>query len=132
MTPKQHRTRTGDRTAARARRQVAEKYLEIAELLTSDDGASVNVCIGNAILAGIAAGDAICLASIGERYADQDHNAAAEALRRVDAELGKALRELVALKAASHYGEKLLSVGDRHVAMRRAAFLVGAALDRTR
>ena len=55
MNPKPQRTRPGDRSAARARRQIAEKYLEVADVIASEDGAAINVCVGCAILAGIAA-----------------------------------------------------------------------------
>lgn len=131
MNPKQHRTRPGDRVAARSRRQVAEKYLEAADLVASEDGAAINVCVGNAILAGIAAGDAICMSAIGERYAGQDHVAAAELLGRVDRDLGRHLRDLIALKPAAHYGERLLRDSDRDLALRRAAALVSDAKKRT-
>lgn len=131
MSPKQHRTKPGNRMSARSRRQVAEKYLEVAELMADEDGAAVNVCVGTAILAGIAAGDAICLAATGERYAGPDHAAAADLLGRVDRELGKQLRTLVQLKDAAHYGDRLLSTTDRDRALRQATALVGAARDRT-
>jgi hypothetical protein len=131
MTPKQHRTRAGDKASARSRRQVAEKFLDAAELIGSEDGAAINVCVSNAILAGIAAGDAICIAAIGERYSGPDHTAAADFLRQVDLELGKRLRVLVGLKNAAHYGDHLLSAGDRDLALRQATALVTAARDRT-
>lgn len=128
MTPKQHRTQPGDRGAARSRRQIAEKYLEVAALLASeDDGASINTCIGNAVLAGIAAGDAICLTAMGERYTGQDHAAAADLLGRVDRDLGKQLRDLIDLKTASHYGDRLLRQSERDLALRRATSLVETA-----
>ena len=38
----------------------------------------MNVCVGLAVLAGIAAGDAICLSATGERYAGTDHPADAD------------------------------------------------------
>lgn len=111
----------------RRRRQVAEKYLEVASLIESEDGASINVCVGVAVLAGIAAADAICAAAIGERYSGQDHEAAAELLGRVDTNLGKQLRDLVALKTTSHYGFGLLSPTQRKAAVRCASALVAEA-----
>lgn len=132
MNPKKHRMQQGDRQAARTRSQIARKYLDIAELLAAeDDGASINTCIGNAVLAGIAAGDAICLAVIGERYAGQDHTAAADVLGQIDPDLGKRLRDLVDLKTASHYGDHLLRQPERDLALRRANALVEAARSRT-
>jgi hypothetical protein len=99
-------TRPGE---GRGRRQVAEKYLDVANLIDSEDGAAINVCVGVAVLAGIAAADAICAAALGERYSGQDHEAAAEVLARVDPILGKYPRDLLTLKTTSHYGFGLLS-----------------------
>lgn len=113
------------------RRRVAEKYLEVAGIAATQDGTAINVTIGIAVLAGIAAGDAICIAAIGERYSGQDHAAAAELLGRVDKALGDELRDLVDLKPASHYGESLLSERNRTRAMRAANTLVAAARERT-
>ena len=132
MSPKQHRMQPGDRQVARARRQIAEKYLQFAELSASEnDGASINACIGNAVLAGIAAGDAICLAAIGSRYSGQDHTAAADVLGQIDPDSGKRLHDLVSLKTASHYGYRLLRQSDRDLAVRRATALVETARSRT-
>ena len=131
MTPKKLTTRRADPGQAWARRVIAAKYLEVAEVIASEDGAAVNVCVGLAVLAGIAAGDAICIAAIGERSAGQDHAAAAELLERVDPSSGKRLRQLVGLKPASHYGEELLSETDRKTALRCAASLVQEARSRT-
>lgn len=104
----------------------------MAELLAmDDDGASINVCVANAVLGGIAAGDAICIAALGEHYAGQDHAAAADLLSQVDPELGKRLRDLVTLKSESHYGDRLLRHSERDLALRRAAQLVEAARSRT-
>lgn len=131
MSPKKLTTRRADPGHARARRRIAQKYLEVADLVADEDGAAVNVCVGLAVLAGIAAGDAICIAATGERYAGQEHAAAAELLERVDAALGRRLRQLVGLKPGSHYGEHLLGTDDRKAALRAAHTLVQAATDRT-
>lgn len=131
MTPKKLTTRRADAAQAKARRVLAAKYLEVAELISREDGAAVNVCVGLAVLAGIAAGDAICIAATGERYAGHDHAAAAELLERVDAGTGKRLRQLVGLKPSSHYGEGLLSDVDCKTALRCAAALVKEARTRT-
>lgn len=120
-------TRPGDRHEARARRQLAQKYREVAELVATEDGAAINVCVGLAVLAGIAAADAICLIAIGARYSGSDHAAAADLLASVDTALGKHLRQLVSLKPGSHYGDTLLTTADRRTALRAAAALVEAA-----
>lgn len=130
MSPKKLPTRHADMHQARARRKIAQKYLEVADVVAVEDGAAVNVCVGLTVLAGIAAGDAICIAAKGERYSGQDHAAAAELLAQVDATLGKRLRQLADLKPGSHCGDALLSGEDRRNALRSAGVLVQAAAER--
>lgn len=77
-----------------ARRKIATKYLEVAEIAATEDGAAINVAVGIAVLAGIAASDAICAATLGERYAGQDHSAAVQVLKRVDDALAQKLKRL--------------------------------------
>lgn len=101
MTPKKLKTRPGTPGEARTRRLVAEKYLEVADLAAEEDGVAINVAVGLAVLAGIAAGDAICLRATGE------------------------------LKPASHYGARILTPEDRLRAMRHANALVQEAPTRT-
>ncbi len=105
MSPTKLTTRQADPGQAKGRRVIAAKYLEVAELISSEDGAAVNVCVGLAVLA--------------------------ELLERVDAATGKRLRQLVGLKPGSHYGESLLSDDDRTTALRCAAALVKEARRRT-
>ena len=131
MSPKKLSTRPATRAEAVGRRRIAEKYLELAEVAAADGGEAINVAIGVAVLAGIAASDAICIAAIGERYSGQDHAAGAELLGRVDAGLGGRLRDLAELKGKSHYGQSLLSGRDRDRAMRAARSLVEGARQRT-
>jgi hypothetical protein len=130
VTPAKLKTTKGGMPQARARRKVAEKYLEVADLIGNEDGLAINVCIGVAVLAGIAAGDAICLAATGERYSGQDHSQAATLLGRVDAAAGKHLSKLVDFKPGSHYGDTLLQAQDRTSALRAAKALVENAHDR--
>jgi hypothetical protein len=131
MTPKKLRTRPGTPGEARDRRRVAEKFLEVADLTAAEDGVAINVTVGLAALAGIAAGDAVCLSAVGERYAGQDHAAAADLLARVDASLGRHLGDLVGMKPAAHYGSRVLTADDRTRAVRHADALVAAARSRT-
>jgi len=131
VSPKKLQTRPGDPGQARSRRVTAQKYLEAAELLATENGVSVNVCVALAVLAGIAASDAICMSAIGERHSGPDHSAAADLLARVDSAAGKNLQRLLALKAASHHGARLLDDGDREAAMRAAQDLVQEATRRT-
>lgn len=131
MSPRRLRTRTASRTEGVGRYRVAEKYLEIAELSASEDGAAINVTVGLAVLAGIAACDAICVSAHGERYAGADHAGAAELLARIDPLLGVELAHLIALKPGSHYGDSLLSPANRLRALRAARRLVNAARNRS-
>ncbi len=131
MTPKKLSTREADMGWARQRGSVGARYLELAELVAQEDGTEINVCVGNLVLAGIAAGDAICAAALGERYSGTDHDAAADLLQRVDRDLGTRLRTLVSLKPGAHYGNALLSRGQRDAALKAARELVAAARART-
>lgn len=88
------------------------------------------MCAGLFVLAGIAAGDAIWDAAIGEHYSGRDHAAAADMLARVDADAGKLLRRLVGLKPAAHCGRSLLGARDGTAAQAAAKKLVAKANDR--
>lgn len=126
------RTSPGGRGEARNRRLIAQKYLEVAELAASEQGAATNnVVVGVAALAAIAAGDAICLASTGRRFAGTDHAEATKLLSQTDRALGDELAKLVRLKPAAHYGNQFVSDNDRTQALRAARKLVAAAVDRT-
>lgn len=132
MTPKNQKTRSGGRGEARNHRDIAAKYLEVGELAATEEGpAANNVVVGICVLAGIAAGDALCLTSTGERYAGQDHAEAATFLSRTDQERGKDLLTLVRLKPLAHYGSGFVSDNDRTRALRAARTLVQAATERT-
>lgn len=75
VTPREIRTRRADRAEARQRLGIAKKYLEVAELVEGEPGAGANVCVGLAVLAAIAASDALCIDATGERYSGTDHAA---------------------------------------------------------
>ena len=130
MTPARQASGTpGD---ARNRRAIAQKYLEVAELAATEEGpAAHNVVVGIAVLAGIAASDAICIAATGNRYAGEDHAEAARVLGRVDSRLGSELQKLVRLKPGAHYGSTFIGTADRTRALRAAGKLVDAATERT-
>ena len=122
MTPT--RSSPGDRGQAKARRIIAARYLDVAELAATEEGPGANnVVIGIAVLSGIAASDAICIAATGSRYSGDDHAEAARVLGRVDRALGNELSKLVRLKPGAHYGSTFI--------LRAARRLVEAALERT-
>jgi hypothetical protein len=123
------------RADARTRLKTARMYLTAAELIL-DEAANeaAAVATGNAVLAGIAAADAICGYASGDRYRGPDHRAAADHLERVtgDRQLGRTLRDLIDLKDAGHYGVSNVSRMNATKALRRASRLVDAAAARVR
>lgn len=104
----------------------------MARLVESEDGRPEDVCVGLAMLAGIAPGDVICFSASRERYSGSDHRSACGLLRSVDSELGKNLKKPVSFKPAHHYGQHLLGRTDRGVALRAAQTLVEEATQQTR
>jgi len=119
-----------DRAFARARCERARGFLDAARVIDARPEADANACVSNAVLAGIAAGDAICAAALGEISASQNHADAADLLATVDRDLGRKLASLIGLKAQSQYGAELISAANRRVAVRYAAVLVEAAVAR--
>jgi hypothetical protein len=67
VTPKRLTTRRVEKPWGQGRSRVAQKYYEAADLVASEGGEPINVCVGLCVLAGFAAGDAICVAAIGEQ-----------------------------------------------------------------
>jgi len=119
---------------AKTRLEHAELYLDVARLVIADEtGSEATVATGNAVLAGIAAADAICCAAIGKRYRGAEHREAAGFLERVtgDRKLGQALRDLADYKDGAHYGLSNVRTQRAKAATRRAETLVRAARDRT-
>jgi hypothetical protein len=113
--------------------QQAKVYLDVAEMVMSvEESAECTVATGNAVLAAIAASDAMCCALSGQRHRGDDHRAAADLLGEVtgDKKLAAALREAIDLKDAGHYGLNNLSSARARKAIRRAKILVAAAEER--
>ncbi len=131
------RSRRSNCSASQARTRLghAEKYLEVAEIvLNAEAGAEATVATGNAVLAGIAAADAICCSTVGKRYRGTDHRAAADYLESVtgNMDLGQALRDLADYKDQAHYGLANVRAIRAKAAIRRANKLTVAARDRVR
>ena len=128
MSPEKHRTNSGGPTEGRRRLSIAEQYLALAVMLEDDQSnGAINACVGNCVLAGIAAADALCYARLGERYAGPDHDQAADILDRVSKDLGSALRSLTRLKTKAQYGDEWLTDSSRKTALRSARTLVKEA-----
>lgn len=101
--------------AARARLKEAHVYLSAAELLNSGKPAENKVAGSNAILAGIAAADAICGLVLGERSAGEDHAQAVDLLKRATHPSTKAANSLARLltqKTPVQYGADAISATD--------------------
>jgi len=115
----------------RNRAKVARMYLDVAELAGAEPGDEArNVAAGNAVLAGIAASDAICCVRLGKRHRGQDHHGAVAVLRAVRPDgpkLAADLAAVLAVKDPSHYGEKFVGDAKLKATMRAAARLVDAA-----
>lgn len=104
-----------DRAGARARLKEARIYLSAAELLDSGGPAESKVAGSNAILAGIAAADAICGLVLGERSASDDHAEAIGLLKRATHPSTKAatsLTRLLTRKTPVQYGVDAISSTD--------------------
>lgn len=123
----------------------ARAYLETAKLIRSDPGKPGDVdfnhvAAGNAVLAAIAASDAVCCRLLGERARGQDHREAIgllgqvrfgtgterEQARRAQT-LASALATALDLKDDSHYGTMMIGNAELQRLLRAAERLVAAA-----
>lgn len=101
------RERPGDRALATARTAVAREYLLLAELVAAEDRQFAhNAAAGKAVLAAVAASDAICCLRLGRYHAGEDHRAATKLLGQVrpnGPELANQLARVLAVKDQVHY-----------------------------
>ncbi len=75
------RLRPCNRADALVRLAQAKLYLEVAEVAMADEQSEhTTVATGNAVLAAIAASDALCCALSGQHHRGEDHRAAADYL----------------------------------------------------
>jgi len=131
MTRRSGRTQPCGAAHARTRLAHARKFLQVAELVATEDfEESLSVSAALAVLAGIAASDAACCSALGRRSRSEDHRDAAELLRQIHpagARAAKALLALLDLKDTAQYG--LIHVTRRQLttALRRASSLVDIA-----
>ncbi|WP_141711423.1 hypothetical protein [Jiangella alba] len=125
------RERTGGRALASARTAVAQEYLQLAELAASEQRRPANnAAAGNAVLAAIAAADAICCLRLGRYHAGEDHRAAATLLERVDpngTDLARHLTKVLAVKDQAHYSGEGVTATRVTSVLRSANKLVGEA-----
>jgi hypothetical protein len=106
--PSQRRTRAATNADARVRFRAAQAYLEVADLALGDKSAAMpGVAAGVAVLAGIAASDAICARRLKVIHRGDDHRAASELLAQSTPDgkqLARTFRNLIDIKDESHYG----------------------------
>lgn len=129
---KHPRTRTASLLDARVRLRSAQAYLEVADLILSerDRVEMPGVAAGLAVLAGIAAGDAMCTARLGRIHRGDDHRGAAELLREAvpdGKKVAATFQRLIDLKDEAHYGFTIVSAQRARNAVRWAAQLVSRA-----
>lgn len=114
----------------RERREQARAFLDAAELVLTEDRREAHVAAALAVLAGIAAADAICGLSLGNWNRGRDHNQAVDLLRDValrDSTLPTKLRRLLSDKDAAHYSASLITTQRAKSMMRQAAALLAEA-----
>jgi hypothetical protein len=119
---------------ARVRCRTAQAYLEVAGAVSSERDAAEyrNVAAGLAVLAGIAAADAICGLRLGQLHRGDDHRGAVDLLRSATPDgqkLAAQLQRLLTMKDAAHYGIVLVSARNAADARRWSAQLVSRAVE---
>lgn len=134
--PRSPRTSPCSTAEARTRLRTARAYLDVAGsvLAERDRGEYLNVAAGMAVLAGIAASDAICGVRLGCLHRGEDHHGAADLLRTATPDgpkLATVLGRLLSLKDAAHYGVPVVSARKATDARKWADQLVERAREET-
>ena len=106
--------------------------METADLVIDESARTefANVTTGLAVLAGIAAADAICCVRLGKRHRGEDHRGATALLRGATpdgAKLATTLTRLLDVKDTAHYGVRLIDRRTAANAMRWASLIVSRA-----
>ena len=136
MTKRVGRTQACGTAQAHTRLAQARKFLEVAQLASTEDlDESLSVAAALAVLAGVAGSDAACCGVLGRRARGDDHREAAALLAQIEpggSQAAKALLTLIDLKDTAHYG--LIHVSRRQLTavMRRASALVAFGEDALR
>lgn len=127
MTPK---TAPCPKPVRAGRLRKAEQFLKVAgEVLALTDenydvsDAYVTLCVN----AGIAAGDVICCAALGQHALGEDHREAVALLTQADKTAAKHLGVLLAMKTKAAYTSTAVNAADVKRAKRAAGSLVEAA-----
>lgn len=132
--PRTHRTASYTPNEAKKRAAIAMAYLEAAECILKERSglkeANLSVAAGNAVLAGIAASDAICGQRLRKVHRGDDHRGAIDLLRNAvpdGRQLSTKLGRLLDLKDEAHYGILFVSGRKASDAIRTARMLVERA-----
>ena len=123
---------------ASKRAAIAQAYLESAEPVMAERAGvkeeHLSVAAGAAILAGIAASDAICGRRLGQIHRGDDHHGAVDLLKSAIPD-GKSfslkLARLLDMKDQAHYGIYFVSARKASDAVKAARFLVTRARQET-
>jgi hypothetical protein len=126
------RTEDCNRPQAAVRLTHARAFLEVADLVSDvdDELANDNVAAALAVLAGIAAADAACCVTLGQRSRGQDHRQAIQLVSQVGRDgqrLGRALKRLLDIKDGAHYGAVYVGAKEAKEAVRSARTLLDEA-----
>lgn len=131
MTPGRRKTAPCGSDDAWDRFDHAQRFLETAELVLDEKQEGfANVAGALAVLAGIAAADAVCCETLGRRHRGEDHRAAVEIVRgvaHVGVRMATDLGRLLAIKDKASYGSDYLSRADARTAVARARRMVERA-----
>jgi len=124
--------READPTVADARLAKAHQFAEAASLLFDERSRSTShpdAYVTNAVHAGIAAADAICIRILGKYSANAAHQEAASLLKLANPKLATHLSRLLALKTRAGYSAVTVSTADVNQARRAHLSLLEAAQD---
>lgn len=125
------RERAGDRALAAARTAVAREYQLLAELVAVEDRPFAhNAAAGNAVLAAVAASDAICCLKLGKYHTGEDHRGATRLLGQVrpdGQDMSRQLAKVLAVKDQVHYSGDPLPESRMRSVLRSTARLVETA-----
>jgi hypothetical protein len=126
------RTRAASAQDARLRLRSAHAYLEVAELVLDerDRVEFPGVAAGLAVLAGVAASDAICARRLSRIHRGDDHRAAAALLEQSTpdgAKLAATFLRLIDIKDEAHYGVMIVAPRKARDAVRWAKLLTDRA-----
>jgi hypothetical protein len=118
-------------TEAARKARLARAYLDLAEQAVAQDGDEARtVGAGNAVLAAIAASDALTCLRLGRHSRGQAHQEATALLRTIRPDGSKHAKDLataLGVKDAAHYGTVFVSAVTLRSTLRAAARLVDAA-----